>query len=69
MTSVMVVDDALVDRVLVETVLVEAGFQVFGLEVHVISTAEIRERYPLINTDDVIGGTWIATDGQIIDDR
>ena len=39
--------------------------RVFGLEVDVISTAEVRERYPLINTDDVIGGTWIASDGQI----
>ena len=39
--------------------------KVFGLEVDVISTAEIAERYPLINTDDVIGGTWIASDGQI----
>ena len=39
--------------------------KVFGLEVDVISTAEVRERYPLIETDDVIGGTWIASDGQI----
>jgi 4-methylaminobutanoate oxidase (formaldehyde-forming) len=38
--------------------------KVFGLEVDVISTAEIAERYPLINTDDVIGGAWIASDGQ-----
>ncbi len=39
--------------------------KVFGLDVDVISTAEVRELYPLINTDDVIGGTWISTDGQI----
>ncbi|MDP6377636.1 MAG: FAD-dependent oxidoreductase [Pseudomonadales bacterium] len=39
--------------------------KVFGLQVDVISTAEIRDRYPLISTDDVIGGTWIASDGQI----
>lgn len=39
--------------------------KVFGLEVDVISTSEIRKLYPLINTDDVIGGTWIASDGQI----
>ncbi|MBQ76199.1 MAG: FAD-dependent oxidoreductase [Gammaproteobacteria bacterium] len=39
--------------------------QVFGLDVDVISTAEVGELYPLINTDDVIGGTWIASDGQI----
>ncbi|HIG42020.1 MAG TPA: FAD-dependent oxidoreductase [Gammaproteobacteria bacterium] len=39
--------------------------KVFNLDVDVISTDEVRERYPLINTDDVIGGTWIASDGQI----
>jgi glycine cleavage system T protein len=39
--------------------------KVFGLDVDVISTAQIRERYPLINTDDVVGGTWIPTDGQV----
>ena len=39
--------------------------KVFGLDVDVISTAEVRSRYPLINTDDVIGGTWIASDGQV----
>lgn len=39
--------------------------KVFGLDVDLISTAEVRERYPLIETDDVIGGTWIASDGQI----
>ncbi len=38
--------------------------KVFGLQVDVISVEEIRERYPLINTEDVIGGTWIASDGQ-----
>jgi 4-methylaminobutanoate oxidase (formaldehyde-forming) len=39
--------------------------KVFGLEVDVISVAEIAKLYPLINTEDVIGGTWIASDGQI----
>ena len=39
--------------------------KVFGLQVDVISTAEVHERYPLINTDDVIGGIWIPSDGQV----
>jgi 4-methylaminobutanoate oxidase (formaldehyde-forming) len=39
--------------------------KVFDLQVDVISTEEIRERYPLINTDDVLGGTWIPSDGQV----
>jgi 4-methylaminobutanoate oxidase (formaldehyde-forming) len=39
--------------------------KVFGLAVDVISTKEVQDRYPLINTDDVIGGTWVASDGQV----
>ncbi len=39
--------------------------KVFGLAVDVISTREVQDRYPLINTDDVIGGTWVASDGQV----
>ena len=38
--------------------------KVFDLPVHVISTDEVRERYPLITTDDVIGAIRIPSDGQ-----
>ena len=38
--------------------------KVFGLAVDVIDRPEVARRYPLINTDDVLGGTWIASDGQ-----
>jgi 4-methylaminobutanoate oxidase (formaldehyde-forming) len=38
--------------------------KVFGLPVDVIDRSEVERLYPLINTDDVIGGTWIASDGQ-----
>ena len=37
--------------------------KVFGLEVNVISQSEIRDRAPLMYTDDVIGGIHIPTDG------
>jgi glycine cleavage system T protein len=37
--------------------------KVFGLPVHVVSTSEIRELYPLANLDDVIGGIHIPSDG------
>ncbi len=37
--------------------------KVFGLRVDVVTTEEIRERLPLINTDDVLGGIHIPTDG------
>lgn len=36
----------------------------FGLEVHVLSTAEIKERYPLLETGDVVGGIFLPKDGQ-----
>ena len=38
--------------------------KVFNLAVDVIDKAEVARRYPLINTDDVVGGTWIESDGQ-----
>jgi glycine cleavage system T protein len=37
--------------------------KVFGLEVNVISQAEIKDRASLLYTDDVIGGIHIPTDG------
>ncbi len=37
--------------------------KVFGLEVNVLSVAEIAEKYPLINTDDLFGGIHIPSDG------
>src|SRR5271156_5671404 len=35
----------------------------FGLPVHVVSPGEIRSLYPLVNTEDVIGGIHIPSDG------
>ena len=37
--------------------------KVFGLEVNVVTPAEISERIPLLYTGDVIGGIHIPTDG------
>ncbi len=37
--------------------------KVFDLEVNVLSVAEIAERYPLIQTDDLYGGIHIPSDG------
>ncbi|MDH3440275.1 MAG: FAD-dependent oxidoreductase [Gammaproteobacteria bacterium] len=37
--------------------------KVFDLEVNVVSTEEIAERYPLIKTDDLYGGIHIPSDG------
>ena len=37
--------------------------KVFGLEVAVLGPKAIKERVPLLNTDDVLGGIHIPTDG------
>ena len=36
----------------------------FGLEAHMLTPAECRERHPLIDLKDVIGGVFLPTDGQ-----
>ncbi|MCL5778159.1 FAD-dependent oxidoreductase [Limibaculum sp. FT325] len=36
----------------------------FGVPVEEISPAEVKARYPHLNTDDVVGGVWLPTDGQ-----
>jgi len=36
----------------------------FGLEVHGITPAEIRSKWPLLNVDDVVGGVFLPNDGQ-----
>ena len=37
--------------------------KVFDLRVDVVTAAEIKERLPLLNTEDVLGGIYIPTDG------
>lgn len=36
----------------------------FGLEAYMLTPAECRERYPLLNLDGVVGGVFLPTDGQ-----
>jgi 4-methylaminobutanoate oxidase (formaldehyde-forming) len=36
----------------------------FGLEVEVITPGDIKSRYPLLNTDDLVGGVFLPKDGQ-----
>jgi glycine cleavage system aminomethyltransferase T/glycine/D-amino acid oxidase-like deaminating enzyme len=38
--------------------------KVFELEVNVLGIDDVNERYPLINTDDVVGAIHIPSDGQ-----
>lgn len=37
----------------------------FGLQAHVISPGQIRERWPLVEVDDLAGGIWMPKDGQV----
>ncbi|MET4608392.1 heterotetrameric sarcosine oxidase gamma subunit [Bradyrhizobium sp. JR4.1] len=37
----------------------------FGLEMHAVSPPEIKERWPLLNLDGIIGGIWAPKDGQV----
>jgi len=37
----------------------------FGLPVEVIGPEEIKDRYPPINTDGIVGGLWMERDGQV----
>jgi glycine cleavage system aminomethyltransferase T/glycine/D-amino acid oxidase-like deaminating enzyme len=36
----------------------------FGLAIDVLTPGEIRERWPLLNVDDVVGGVFLPKDGQ-----
>ncbi|PZN13932.1 MAG: FAD-dependent oxidoreductase, partial [Proteobacteria bacterium] len=36
----------------------------FGLEAHMLSASECKEKYPLLNLDGVVGGVFLPTDGQ-----
>lgn len=37
----------------------------FGLEVEVVEPGEIAERWPLLETDGIVGGLWLPKDGQV----
>ncbi len=38
--------------------------QSFGMEMHLISPAEVKKMWPLMNVDDLVGASWLPTDGQ-----
>lgn len=37
----------------------------FGLEVNVVTPEEVKERWPLVEIDDLVGGIWMPKDGQV----
>ncbi len=38
--------------------------QSFGMEMHLLSPAEVKKMWPLMNVDDLVGASWLPTDGQ-----
>ncbi len=43
----------------------EALAQAFGIDVTSVSVGEAKERWPLMNADDVIGAVWSPDDGRV----
>ncbi|QGG91099.1 FAD-dependent oxidoreductase [Agrobacterium sp. MA01] len=36
----------------------------FGMEMHLVSPQEVKRMWPLMNVDDLVGASWLPTDGQ-----
>jgi 4-methylaminobutanoate oxidase (formaldehyde-forming) len=36
----------------------------FGMEMHLVSPEEVRRMWPLMETSDLVGASWLPTDGQ-----
>jgi len=36
----------------------------FGMDMHLISPAEVKAMWPLMETNDLVGASWLPTDGQ-----
>lgn len=36
----------------------------FGMDMHLISPAEVKAMWPLMDTSDLVGASWLPTDGQ-----
>lgn len=36
----------------------------FGMEMHLISPAEVKQMWPLMEVSDLVGASWLPTDGQ-----
>ncbi|TKT76110.1 FAD-dependent oxidoreductase [Aquamicrobium sp. LC103] len=38
--------------------------QSFGMEMHLVSPEEVKRMWPLMDTSDLVGASWLPTDGQ-----
>ncbi len=38
--------------------------QSFGMEMHLVSPAEVKKMWPLMEVSDLVGASWLPTDGQ-----
>ena len=37
----------------------------FGMEMELISPEEVKRMWPLLDTGDLVGASWLPTDGQV----
>jgi len=40
--------------------------ELFGVEVQIVSPAFVAEKWPLLRTDDILGGAWLPHDGKVL---
>src|ERR1043165_8480385 len=40
--------------------------ELLGVEVQIIGPQVVREKWPLLRTDDIIGGAWLPHDGKVL---
>src|SRR5436190_18078268 len=40
--------------------------ELLGVEVQIVSPSVVREKWPLLRTDDILGGAWLPHDGKVL---
>src|SRR5438309_7030449 len=40
--------------------------ELFGVEVQIITPSVVAEKWPLLRTDDILGGAWLPHDGKVL---
>jgi len=40
--------------------------ELMGVEAHIVNAAMVKEKWPLLRIDDVLGGAWLPHDGKVI---
>src|SRR5262245_46949374 len=40
--------------------------ELLGVEVQIVAPAVVKEKWPLLRTDDILGGAWLPHDGKVL---